>query len=229
MRESRKTRGASRSRSNPVRYQRPCHEASPHGWTRAGADLALRRRCGSRRRWCCWPTTAFLTGSKAGSLVPSARLDADERVAVALDACGLELAQRLGGGTGQRGVRPGAAGEAEDGQLVRLEVEVGQGVVALVDAVADLVVPGAADVLGGQRDAELAQLVLVPLEHPVEGLVAGRLAVLRDDAADPRLAQGSPGVEQAEHEVEQALGLGRGAGGGAHAPDATRRRPASRG
>src|SRR5690606_2347318 len=99
-----------------------------------------------------------------------ARLDADERAAVALHARRLDLAQRLRRPAGERRVRPGAAGQAEHRQLVRLELDVGEGVLALVDAVAHLVVPHAADVLGDERDAELAQLVLVPLEHPVEGL-----------------------------------------------------------
>ena len=142
---------------------------------------------------------------------------------------GPQLAQRLGGRAGQAGLRPGAAGQAEHGQLVGLEGDVGQGVLALVDAVARLVLVQRVDVLGDQRDAELAQLVLVALEHPLEGLGRRRLAVLRHELADLRLGQRPARVEEHEHEVEQSLGLdlrrrrGGRAGLAAHPPNATRR------
>ena len=157
------------------------------------------------------------------------RLDADEGVDVALDPGRAQLAQGLGRRAGEARLGPGAAGEAEHGQLVGLEGDVGQRVLALVDAVPRLVLVERVDVLGDERDAELAQLVLVALEHPLEGLGRGRLAVLRHELADLGLGQGSSRVQQDEHEVEESLGLHlrrrRGARDGlaAHRPDATRR------
>ena len=70
--------------------------------------------------------------------------------------------------------------------------------------------------LGHERDAEVAQLVLVALEHPVEGLGRGGPAVLRHGVADLGLRQRPAGVEQADDQVEQALGLGRRRRLGAH-------------
>ena len=110
-------------------------------------------------------------------------------------------------GPARRRLRPDPAREAEHGQLVGLERDVGQGVVALVDAVARLVLVEGVDVLGDERDAELAQLVLVALEHPLEGLGRRRAAVLRHELADLGLAHRPTRVEQHEDEVEQALGL----------------------
>ena len=126
-----------------MRYQRPCQDASPHGWTRRAAGLALAAGAVVERDGTWRSTTAFLAASKAGSVVRSRGSMPMSESHVALDAGGLELAQRLGGGPGQGGVRPGAAGQAEHGELVGLEGDVGQGVLALVDAVAGLVVPDA--------------------------------------------------------------------------------------
>ena len=75
--------------------------------------------------------------------------------------------------------------------------------------------------LSQQGYAEVAQLVLVTLEHPVESLVGGARAVLRHDIADLGLGQWLSRVEQADHEVEQTLGLVRCIGLSAHEVDAT--------
>ena len=73
-----------------------------------------------------------------------------------------------------------------------------------------------------QGAAETAQLVLVTFEHPVEGLGRRRRAVLRHQLADLGLGQRPTGVEEHEHEVEEALGLGGRARRCAHVSDATR-------
>ena len=135
------------------------------------------------------------------------RLDADERGVVHGDAGGAQLAQGARCRAGQAGPRPGARGEGQGRHLVRLERDLRQRILALVDPVAELVVEDGVDHGGHERDAELAQLVLVALEHPVEGLVGGGAVVLRDGRTDPGLRQRHPGREQRDDEVEQALGL----------------------
>jgi hypothetical protein len=189
----------------------------------AASGAGTRSVSGTRR------STPSLTASNAGSVVRS-RGSMPIRASTSRSTPGgPQLAQRLGRRSGQAGLRPGAARQAEHGELVGLEGDVGQGVLALVDAVAGLVLVQRVDVLGDQRDAELAQLVLVALEHPLEGLGRRRLAVLRHELADLGLGQGAPCVEEHEHEVQESLGLhlrrrrGARAGLAAHPPNATRR------
>ena len=52
-------------------------------------------------------------------------------------------------------MRPGAGGETEDGEFVGREVDLWEGVVALVDAVAGFVLPGGGEILGDEGNTEL--------------------------------------------------------------------------
>ena len=82
-------------------------------------------------------------------------------------------------------------------------------VVVAGDAVAvGGVEPGVA--AGLQRDAQLAQLGLVALEHAEERLVRRGVGVAGDGGADLLGGQELPGGQQAEHQVHQTLGPGGG-------------------
>jgi hypothetical protein len=96
--------------------------------------------------------------------------------------------------------------KAEYGDLVRLQVQVGELEGVPGDPVALLVVEVLVDAAELERDAQVAQLGLVPLEHLLEGLVLGALVAL-DDVADAFLGDVVPGDEQHDHEVHQPLGL----------------------
>jgi hypothetical protein len=80
-----------------------------------------------------------------------------------------QLQQRSGCGPGQLGPLPHPGGQAEHGRLVRLERDLRQLVGLAPDPVARLLVARGGQV-GLQRDAELAQFLLVALEHPFECL-----------------------------------------------------------
>src|SRR5207245_10384775 len=107
--------------------------------------------------------------------------------------------------------------EPERGELFVRQPEVGQVVALLRDPVPLLLL--AADNHGGQLqgDADLPESVLVPLEHPLEGVPAlagvaghGVLDLLDRDRA--------VGLQQEGDQVEEALGL---ADGHSPAPAAT--------
>ena len=110
-------------------------------------------------------------------------------------------------GTGQlRGV-PQPGGERYRGGLIRLKIDIRQLVVPACDAVTlACVEPWCAPSL--QRDAQLAQLRLVPLEHPEERLVGRGLVVAGHGRPDPLSRQVLAGGQQAEHQVDQTLGAG---------------------
>src|SRR5690606_36339538 len=73
-----------------------------------------------------------------------------------------------------------------------------------LDAGARLILPRVAHHVDG--DADLAQLVLVALEHALERLVA--VAVVAGHGLPDLLGrQRTPGGEQADHEIQQPLGL----------------------
>ena len=123
-----------------------------------------------------------------------------------VDARGLQLEQRAAGGAGERRRLPQPRREAERGGLVGLEHDLGQLVVAPGDAVARLVVVRGAVGARLERDAELAQLLLVALEHPAERLlVVGGVA--GHGLADLLHRQVPPGGQQADDQVQQPLGL----------------------
>ena len=136
------------------------------------------------------------------------RLDADERLPVPLDVGGSEFAERLCCRSRQRCLRPRPARQTEHCPLVGAELDVRQRIVPLVDPIALLVVPARRQVLHDQGHTEFAQVVLVALEHPVEGLVVRCRRILGHDPADLGLGHRSPRVKQHQHEIEQALGLG---------------------
>jgi hypothetical protein len=87
-----------------------------------------------------------------------------------IDAGGAQLQQRPGGGAGQLGPPPDPGGQAEHGGLVRFQPQFGQLVGLLPDPVAGVVVKRMVDA-GLQRHAEIAEILLVPLEHPLEQFV----------------------------------------------------------
>ena len=148
-------------------------------------------------------------------------------VDVALDARGAQLAQRLGGRAGQARLRPGAAGQAEHGELVGLEGDVGQRVLALVDAVARLVLEegSMSSVTSGMPSSRSSSLSRSNIRSKAS---VEALAVLRT-AGGSATSQRPARVQEHEHEVEQSLGLdlrrrrGGRAGLAAHPPNATRR------
>ena len=100
MRESRKTRAAPRSTSNALRYQRPCHDTSDQGCTCRSLGLrGLGPPVGEAQRHPAQHAVLDRVEGRLGGAQP--RLDADERVDVALDAGRAQLAQGLGRRAGQ--------------------------------------------------------------------------------------------------------------------------------
>src|SRR5690606_21173897 len=57
-----------------------------------------------------------------------------------------------------------------------------------------------------QRDAHIAEQVLVPLEHALEGGITGGVGVSVDAGADVLFGHPAPGVRERDDEVEQAFG-----------------------
>src|SRR5690606_32434665 len=120
-----------------------------------------------------------------------------------------ERATRLGA---QRALAPRHRGEAEQGELLGVEAHVvGQVVGALRDAVAQVVVVARlAERLDRlERDAQLADVVLVAFELPLEvGVVAAGHIALRVAAharEDFRLGESRLGRHEREHETEQPI------------------------
>ena len=103
---------------------------------------------------------------------------------VDVDAGGAQLEQRALGGGDQLGRLPQLGGDGDGGGLVGGQLDGGQRVGLAVDAVA-LGRVELRDPAGLQRDAEVAQFVLVALEHPGERLVAGAVGIAGDGLADP--------------------------------------------
>jgi hypothetical protein len=108
-------------------------------------------------------------------------------------------------------VLPEPGGDADGGRLVRLQQDVGQGVLAVGDPVAGLVVEdaGRADFQGY---AQFAQFGLVPFELPLKRFVVARILwvmlVPRHGGSDLRGGQEPSGGQQADHQIHQALGAG---------------------
>ena len=147
------------------------------------------------------------------------RLDPGLADVADLDARALELEQRRGGVGGQDRLLPEARRDTQHRRLVPLQADLGQVVGVLGDAVADLVLEQRAVGPGLQRDAHLPELVLVPLEHPLEGVVRGAFAVGLQRGAQTLLGHVLLGREQADDQVHQPLGL---RGGHRGSPTTTR-------
>jgi hypothetical protein len=107
-------------------------------------------------------------------------------------------------------VLPDPGGETDHGRLLGLEVDVGELERRPLDAVAGLVLERPVDVPHLDRDAQRAELFLVALEHLLERLDVGRLAVALDDLAEPGLADVGARDEERDQQVEQSLTLARG-------------------
>ena len=125
------------------------------------------------------------------------------------DPGGLELDQRVGGRGREAGVLPDPGGQADDGGLLGRQVDLRQLEGGPLDAVAGLVLERPVDVPDLDRDAEGPELLLVPLEHLLEGLVAC-LAVGLDHLTEPVLGDVRPGDQERDEQVEQTLALARG-------------------
>ena len=188
------------------RARTPRPRARPRGRTSPPdgfryANRTARPACTASRQGCSASSAASSRGStsrvRAGSTsTPPARsLSSAPRAASASSA-----------DCQSRAARPTAAASSGSSDTV------GQLVVAAGDPVALLGVEDARPA-GLQRDAELAQLGLVPLEHALERLVGPRAAVVRlvpgNRGADPLGGQELPGRQQAQHEVDQSLGPAR--------------------
>ena len=165
-------------------------------------------------------TTASHSGSKAGSEAASRGSTSAERVPVDGDPARAQLDQRVGGLPGQSGVLPDPGGQADHGGLVGLQGDLGQLEGPAADPVAGLVVEQRLVAADLDRDADLAQLLLVPLEHLLER-VRRLVAVAVDDLADAVLGDVAAGDQQADDEVHQPLGLARGHRARSRSPDAT--------
>jgi len=126
-----------------------------------------------------------------------------------IDAGGAQLQQRTGGGAGQFGPPPDPGGQAEHGGLVGFQPQFRQLVSLLPDPVAGVVVKRMVDACL-QRHAEIAEILLVPLEHPLEQLVL--LGIARHGLTDLLGGEVPRGGEQADDKAEQPLGLALGHG-----------------
>ena len=123
---------------------------------------------------------------------------------VRVDASRPQFQQRPGGGAGQLSSPPDPRGQAEHGRLVRLQPQLGQLVGLLPDPVTGIFVERVVDT-GLQRHAELAEILLVPLEHPLEQVILLRVA--GHGVADLFGREVTPGGEQADNKAEQSLSL----------------------
>jgi hypothetical protein len=145
--------------------------------------------------------------AERGLLGAQPGLDAEALLVVVLVGAwrcrGLELEQGACGGARQRGALPDPGGNAEHRRLVGLEPDLGELVILLLDAVAGLLVERVVHA-GLQRDAQLPELLLVALEHPLEGLVLVGVAAHR--GADLLGGQVPAGGQQQDDDGQQALG-----------------------
>src|SRR5205823_15132749 len=100
--------------------------------------------------------------------------------------------------------RPHSRGKTDRRRFTGRECDVGQRVVAPRDAITRFFVVRA---VGArlQRDAEVAKVFLVPLEHALERIVGWGLVVAGNELADPLGSEIGAGVQEADDEVEQPL------------------------
>jgi hypothetical protein len=120
-----------------------------------------------------------------------------------------QLLQRTAGRTGHLGLLPDPGGQRQRGRLLGVQGDLRQPVAVPAGQVADLTVQRV--LVDVDDQAEFAQVVLVALEHPVEGLFAALLpglAVRLDGLPELLLGERTSGVHQAQGEVHQPLCLG---------------------
>ena len=170
---------------------------------RAGAGTARPAR--NRWRTTGFPSTSSEPRRPGSTAVEVIATPASARVDV--DAGRPQLEQcALGGGDELRRF-PQLGRHGDGGGLVGGQLDGGQGVGLAVDAVAlgrvELRHPA-----GLQRDAQVAQLVLVALEHARERLVAGAVGVAVDGFADPLGGDEGAGGQQRDDEIHQPLDFG---------------------
>ena len=139
---------------------------------------------------------------------PRRRRDGDAYVTgVDVHTGGPQLEQRALGRGDQLRRLPQLCRHRHGGGFVGGQVDGRQRVGVAVDAVAlgrvELRYPA-----GFQRDAEVAQFVLVALEHPRERLVAGAVRVAVHGLPDPLGADVGAGGQQRDDEVHQPLDFG---------------------
>jgi hypothetical protein len=132
------------------------------------------------------------------------RLDARLCGLLGVHAGRAQLKQCTGRGAGQLGPVPYPGRYGEHRCLVRLQPDVGQLVGLPGNPVADLVVKRRVGT-HIERDAKLAEFLLVPLEHALERVEGFRVTGHR--GADLGGGQVALGGEQADHQAEQPLGL----------------------
>ena len=125
---------------------------------------------------------------------------------VRLDPGGPELGQRAHRRLGHAGVLPDPGGDPDHRGLLGVEVDRGQLELAGPDPVAGLVVEEGVEAAHLDRHPESAELVLVPLEGPLEGGVA-EVVVALDRLADPALGEIAARDQEADGQVEDSLGL----------------------
>ena len=126
---------------------------------------------------------------------------------VDVDPGGAQLEQCALGGGDELGRFPQLRRDGDGGGLVGGELDGRQRVGVAVDAVAlggvELRHPA-----GFQGDAQVAQLVLVALEHAGERFVAGAVGVAGDGFADAVGGDEGAGGQQRDDEVHQPLDFG---------------------
>lgn len=148
---------------------------------------------------------AAYKAGKDGSRVSTRVCRLAPNVADAHPQC-LELDQTARGRAGEVRLLPDIGGQCQHGEFGGGEGDGWQRVGVGIDPVAGLVLKERIVAAGLQRHPEFAQIVLVPLEHPVEGLFAGAARVLRHSDADLLLGEPPARRQQGDDEVEQPFG-----------------------
>ena len=137
------------------------------------------------------------------------RFDNGQCIQVYLDADRLQLSKRAASGAGQCCVLPHPRRQPEYRNFFGVERDLRKCVGVLGDAVPHLVVEQNIVRAGLEGYPHLAQVVLVPLEHPLKCFVGRAVGVLRDDLPDLFFGDVSAGCQEADHQVEQSLGAWR--------------------
>ena len=100
--------------------------------------------------------------------------------------------------------------EPHDGRFFTGELEVRKFSLVAPDAIADLIVEVGVVATGLHRDAELAELFLVALEHPIKRISARCVTVVDDGVPDLDLGEELFAHQERKDEVHQPLGLALG-------------------